>query len=679
MKSTPIKFLKVLVYLSFLVPLAVFPSEYILSNFIFPFVVPKVLLFRTIVMLMIIPYAFLLYSYRKEFRPSSHPLHYMVLLYFIGLFVSTVSGVDFASSFWDTHERMLGFFTLIHYAVYYFILSSVFKQKEEWKNFQWGFLIAGVVVMLVGLYQRIAPDYLLNQGSWRVASTLGNPIYVGGYGLFLTYLGYLIGMQENIPWKKYLAWSGAFLGIVGVFISGTRGTMLGLFFSIAVLLGVYLLCLKGHKKIRSAIVALFGLGIIVLGILFAYRTTPVVQNIPSLGRLLNSSLTGDSAGTRLIAWKIAYQGWKDLPIFGWGPNNYYYTFNQYYNPASLYYGAGETWFDNAHNVLMNTLATGGIVGILAYLAIYGAAGFLLVRGYRQKMIDVHFLAVGFAFLAGHLIHNIFVFENVTSYLYFFFFLAAIAALTTERQEFKEKARTIPLSVKVGLTVVVVGIIYYTDIRVGQANHATLNAVRSIYSGQVETGFMHYEEAKKLSSPHIADIRSDFVRAAAQLVEHAYRNGQTSKEMQNFLNKVYLEQQATRQERPLDIRVQLLLSQVAMLQYYLEKDVTKLDEAEALLQEAKKISPFRQQLNFSLAIIKTFRGQTEEALVLYREAVEWEPRAGESWIKLGLATFAQTEKTEDAVKIFEEGVQRGALFTPQHLQTMKEFFDYTPSP
>jgi hypothetical protein len=51
--------------------------------------------------------------------------------------------------------------------------------------------------MLVGILQIFNPNLLLNQGSPRIIATLGNAIYVGGYGMFLIFVSFLLFLKEE--------------------------------------------------------------------------------------------------------------------------------------------------------------------------------------------------------------------------------------------------------------------------------------------------------------------------------------------------------------------------------------------------------------------------------------------------------------------------------------------------
>jgi hypothetical protein len=187
------------------------------AHFIFPFIVPKIIFFRTVVLLLLGGYIALLASKWDEFRLRFSPVTIAVLLFLTSFFISTVVGIDWYHSLWDNHERMLGLFTIIHYVLLFLIASSIVKDEREWRWLLRGFLLAGGIVMFIGLLQRFKPSLLLNQSGDRVASTLGNPIYVGGYGLFLSCVGWLLAMKEETKMWRIFAMVTGGLGFLGIF------------------------------------------------------------------------------------------------------------------------------------------------------------------------------------------------------------------------------------------------------------------------------------------------------------------------------------------------------------------------------------------------------------------------------------------------------------------------------
>lgn len=639
-------FIKTILVVSFFVPLIVFPSSYI-----FPFIVPKIVFFRSLVLIMLGAYIILLFSNWQKYRLKLSAINIGVLVFLLSFLISTIVGVDAYKSFWDCHERMLGLFTIFHYIIYYFIITSVISKWEDWKWIFRIFLGAGFLVMFVGLLQKANPEFLLNKGNARVSATLGNAIYFSGYGLFLFLLGLFLAVKEKYKKENFWFWFSAIaslFGFLGIFWGGTRGALLGLLVALFILLVLYIFSLQDekHKKYKYILISAIFLGIIVLGLSYNFRKTDFIKSIPAYGRLLNTDVSQNN--TRVMAWSIAIDAWKEKPIFGWGPNNYYYAFNKYYKPEFLRQGWGETWFDNAHSVIMNTIAVQGLFGILSYLAIYVLVVLAIYRAYKSKKIDSHTAFFGVAIILSHLVAVATVFDNPTSYLYFFVFLAFInssstADFTEEKNKFS-KDLNIPLSVFVSLFVLL--FIYSTNINPARANKATLDSIRAIYNGS--NAVQVYNEAIKIPSPHIDDIRNDFGKIAAENLPK-YIEAKRMTEANAMFDLAMAEFKKNLFLHPNDIRVKIAIADLAQLGASFKKDPDLLILAEKLIDEALEFSPKRQQLLFSGAILKMYLAKNVEAEKLLKQAVDLDPKVAESWGRLA-SFYSQIGARESAEEI-----------------------------
>lgn len=669
MKKNLEYFVKILIYGTFFVPLVVVPS-----SFIFPFIVPKILLLRTLVTLMIGGYVLLLAINWEEYKPRFTPVSAVLLLFLLSFALSTFVGVDAYHSFWDNHERMLGLFTILHYIAYYFVVTALFRSWEEWKWALRFFLMAGSICMFIGFLQIGNSQLLLNQGNSRVASTLGNPIYVGGYGLFLFFVALLLFLKEkNVAWKVASVFFG-FLALIGLFYSGTRGSVLGFFSGVVSVLvgGVYLY--KNNKLRRvfgGGLVAL----VLVLGLLYINRTTAWVNNIPTVGHLFSTSIFTGTGNSRLIAWKIAIESWKERPIFGWGPNNFFYAFNQHYNPKSLESGYGETWFDNAHNIILNTLAVQGLVGLLSYLGIFIVATVLLWKAYKVGRLDRSVIIIGFSFLAAHLVQNIFVFENPTSYLYFVFWLALINRLASPiyhpASSMEEKTltantpdRNIGFGTLSGVGAFCLLIIFIFNIQPARANSKTLGALQQLVNNTI-VGFGYVKEALNFNSPHIDDIRSDLSREVIEVISRANKElgPEKSREMLTLVQEV-LEKDVVL--HPRDIRLYMMLTQVSQLQFIVSNDARYLLRAQDFLTTALTYSPRRQQFMYMLATIDAQLGKKDEAIRVMEETIADDDKIGEGYWRLAYLYYYFGNHAK-AKEIIDLASQKGVTFDAQGQQ------------
>ncbi len=578
--------------------------------------------------------------------------------------ISTFTGVDWYRSLWDNHERMLGLFTLVHYIFFYFILTSVYREEKEWIRFLRVFLFSGSIVMLIALVQKyMNPQLLLNQGAERVASTLGNPIYVSSYGLFLIALGALLFLKEQTKKYKNAAIVGALLGFMGIFAGGSRGPLLALFVGGIVFFLTNLIFSHDsayRKKVSIALTALF----VFICLLFAFRQTTIVQNIPAIGRLVNTSFSGTTP--RTMAWGVAFQAWKEYPVFGWGPNNFFFAFNTYYRPQFLEHGWGETWFDNAHNIVMNTLAVQGGVGLVTYLAVFLAAYIILYRSYREEKISLHVFGVISAFLLAHFVNNLFVFENPTSYLYFFFILAYINSLGEKKGIDSKKQKHIPMYLLVGGGLVLLFVWIRTDIRPAEANHLTLSAIRSLnMSGEDPIALI--KKAEEKGSPHIDDIRGDFARASFPVMLQLYQKNRASV-AERFFTHNYEELKKNITLHPDDIRTHMQLHEQLLVQAQVRQDITYIQEAESVLESALQKSPKRQQYKFVLAEVKAQLNKKEEALLLTESALRDDEQALESWYQV-LNIYQVLKEKEKIIALLEEAKTKGILLDKTRLSSL----------
>jgi O-antigen ligase len=667
---------KVLIYATFFVPLVVLPTSYI-----FPFIVPKILLFRSLTALIIAGYVLLLATNPKEYWPKLTPLSISVLLFLLSFTLSTFFGVDSYHSFWDNHERMLGLFTVFHYVAYFFICSQVFKTWTDWKWALRFFLLAGSVVMLIGCMQIADPNFLLNGGSPRIISTLGNAIYVGGYGLFLFFVASLLFLKENSIVWRWIAVLGGILALVGLFFSGTRGSMIGLLVGLAVAAVAYIFALKDTPRARLILISIVGLAVIGAGTLYTLRDNKFIEEVPALNRLLHTSLSEVTGGSaRSIAWKIAFESWQEKPIFGWGPNNFFYAFNKHYSPESLKYGYGETWFDNAHNIVMNTMAVQGTFGIISYFSIFIVGIWTVITLYRKQAMDKHFAILTAAFLIAHLTQNVTVFENPTSYLYFMFWLALVNGVARRAvllqvvsedkkvitKESIEKSLSVGLGSFIGVTAVI--IIIVMNIQPARANMKALHALQVVSTDPV-AAIPAVEDALHFSSPHVDDIRNDVSHVIISAI------ADTNKKMtdDNQARLVAIVNDALESNlllHPLDIRIHLSLSQMYQSIAVQKNSVEAMVKAEKYLQDALALSPKRQQIMYNLAIVDLQLGKSDQAIALFSQAISDNPAIAESYIRLGY-TYLSLNKPDLAKATLERANQNGVVFTEQEQQSVNQ--------
>ena len=661
--------------LFFLTAAALFAPLIVLPNkFIFPFIVPKIVFLRGIFFLMLGAFVLLYALARKEYHLKLSPIKIIVLLFFLSFAVSSFVGIDPYRSIWDGHERMLGLFTFMHYTFFFLVITWARFSKKEWGRLFHVFLGVGSVVCFLALIQKVSPDFLLNKGNNRVSSTLGNAIYLGGYGIFIFFLGLLYAVREFLSKKRMSHVAGyaiaAIVGLLGSFASETRGVIIALLPAGASLIGVYALAYRQNKKVQKLAIAIAVVAVVGIGSLALFRNTSFVQSIPGVRRILTIT-SHNGASTRLTAWKIAYEGWQERPLFGWGPNNYYYAFNEYYRPPLLKHGYGETWFDNAHNAALNTLTVQGGIGFVLYLLLFLTPLYYMTRAVKEKNVDIHTAAFFGSFLVFHFVQQLFVFENPTSYIYLFFVLGYIdVVLNDSFRTGHREARKVGYGTAALVGACVFIFVFATNVQPARANMATLDTIRALHTN--DSPMAQFERALSIPSPHIDDIRLDFARNVSNIVGPYVQNG-LRQEALTLIRRSQEEMRKNITLHPADIRYHLELTKHLQLDANISGNMSALQEAEHVTREAITYSTERQQLYYTLGGVLMQMGRAQEAEQAILTAKDLDVSVSHSWWRLALIydVSGDTERAKEI--IMEAGESYRVMFPPESLPFLTKLF------
>ncbi|MDE1919653.1 MAG: O-antigen ligase family protein [Patescibacteria group bacterium] len=398
----------------FLIPLT---PLVVTNSFFFPFITGKAFFFRILVEIAVAAWV-VLACLDREYRPRISLVGWAAIAFVAWMFVADALAVNAAKAFWSNFERMEGWVLLIHLLGFFFAASAVLRAEKKWRA--WFLASLGVSAVICGYaLMQLAGVYAIHQGSTRIDASLGNSAYLAIYFLWNVFIALWLALTEDRSWLKWLLIALAALEGVLIFFTETRGTVLGLVAALA--LAALLSALTAGKGARRAAAGAFALILVIAGGFYLARDSGFVQGNHVLQRI--ASISPADGQTRFTIWHMALQGVAERPLTGWGQEGFNYVFNKYYDP-SLY--AQEPWFDRAHNAFIDWLTAGGVPAFLLYLSLFGSALVLLWR--RSELSRPERILLSAAFL-GYAIHNLFVFDNLYSYVYFFALLALIDSQT----------------------------------------------------------------------------------------------------------------------------------------------------------------------------------------------------------------------------------------------------------
>ena len=653
------------VYLSFLSVFLVF------KNLLFPFITSKQIFFNILVEILMIFWLALIIKYpdvrpfgNAQGRPKKSFITYGLAAFFGALLVSTIFSVDFNLSFWGDVERMLGWFHVFHFFLFYLIIITVFRDWTDWRNLFMVSIIAAVAVCFYGL-------------TTIAYSTIGNTAYVSGYAIFNIYFALILFFRRRREEKSqhqdwllsalYLA--AAFIMLPVMRVTHTRGAYVGLGFSLFLFFILYALSTQ-NKKIKIYSFFAMAAAVILIMLVFLFPQSSLVKNSSILSTVTQISAKAVTFQTRLISWKTALKDFPNHIFLGTGYGNFAITFDKYFDPKFYSYTSSETYFDRAHNNLVDLASTAGLLGLLSYLSIFAAVFYYLGQGKKQAKISSNEFILLVCLLVAYFIQNLAVFDSLVTYISLMLYLGYIYWLVypvksgfagpDSNQEFsrvKGGAEEEPevsyaltnkeLSILAGAGLIFLMIIYQFNLKPWLMLDGTINGQMEFSKGNVIGAVGEYKKALSYQTILDRDSRASLINSlnsrqdlllamdkvqAKEIVDYAVGLAEVNVEL-----------------NPLDSMMQMQLAQSLNVAASVNQDNPNKfyfysDRALKAIDESIKASPGRVTIYFSKAQLYITRNEKDQAIEILKYAFGLNEKYAESACYLAkVALYYKDEK------------------------------------
>lgn len=593
----------------FLIP---FLTLYVENSYFFPYITGKNFAFRVLVEIVLSSWI-VLAMYDAQYRPRFSWLLASFGALIAVMFVANIQGEHHGTAFWSNYERMDGFVTLIHVFLYMVVLGSMLRTPKIWSYFLHTSVVVAALVALNGLSQ-------LSTGPTRVDSTLGNAAYMAVYMLFHIFIVAFLFVRSSVLMHRIIYTVLAITFLYVLVQTGTRGTAIGLAVGAVTSVGYIALFGTRFPQIRKYAVGSFIFLVVAIGAFIAVRDTAYIQNTPSLARIANIDLGNDLA-IRSIIWGMAWEGVKERPILGWGQGNFNYVFNEQYDPR-LY--AQEQWFDRVHNIVLDWLIAGGVVGLIAYFAIFAALlHYLFIRPffYGDESFTVLERGVLIGLVAGYLTHNIVVFDNIVSYIFFGTILALIhSRVSRDIPSTNNLQIPQPVVAQIVAPVVLVAccaLVYFVNIPSMQAAGDLILALRS---QDLEQRYDYMDTALTRGSFAQQEIVEQFAQQAITVART--QSGVSPQLRTAYLDRAATELEGMIERKPNDARLYVFAAS-----YY--RAIDDLVQSEASLKKARELSPDKQAIIIQQGAVAISKGDVPGAVIFFKDAYELDTRNDEA--------------------------------------------------
>ncbi len=657
MKASEI-YLKLLrwgIFASLFLPLVIF------SQYISPFHFGKMVLFRSLVAIMAVIYILLVIS-DKKYLPRWTPIT-IAFTIFTGLYALTsFTGVDFNYSFWGTLERMGGLFSFLHFWVFFIILVSVFRDRKSWEKILKISIFVGFLSILFayGQYFKMGDFFVGWQHGSRLIGTIGNAALFAGYLLFILFLSIYFLLKSDT--NERLRYSRAFYGLVLILgipvlhLTAVRGSIIAFWFGLF-LLGILYLFLSKQKRFKPYIIAGLIIILLLVGFVWLNRDKDWLKETGWLNRLTTISLETRTLQTRLWSWYSGWQGFKERPIIGWGPENFVLAHAKHFDARHFTSMGSETIWDRAHNIVLEILTTMGIIGLLSYLSIFAAVYYLLIKSFKKKRIKLATFAVFGVMLFVYWVHNLFIFDTMANYLVFFLILGYInyicrSGKTRIVTRIDAEKRPNPILIIV-LIVLAIILIYKTNIEPTRANYTCTRAILAGRAGNEQMALEKYKQALSYKTYQGKyEIRHKLATFVVQYNEISQIEGRAKQEILNYAIR---EIKKNIESHPLDYVPYLYLGRLYI--HLIPEEPGAGQKAEEAINKALSINNKNPRVWYELGQAHLSQKKYDEAVEMFKYALELNPEVAQSHWFLGIS-YAKAGEPEEAIKYIEQAIERG---------------------
>ncbi|PIR86075.1 hypothetical protein COU14_01115 [Candidatus Kaiserbacteria bacterium CG10_big_fil_rev_8_21_14_0_10_44_10] len=675
-------FLKVVMYG------AVFAVPFVLlivsGTMFFPYITGKNFTFRILVEVAFASW-FLLMLIDRVYRPRFSMILVAVASMVGVMFFANLFGEYAPKSFWSNYERMEGWVTLVHFFMYIIVLGSVLRTEKLWNWFLNTALAVAVIMSFYALGQVAGVTEVSQGADWRVDGRLGNSTYLGVYMLFHMFIAAWMFLRAKTQNVRILYGVLFFMFAFILFRTGTRGTILGLIGGST--LAFSYLALMAPKGAGIKKIALGGLLAVLLlvGGLWTARDTDFVQNTAVLNRMTSISLS--EGGIRFTVWSMAIEGVKERPILGWGQENFNYVFNKYYDPAL--FGA-EAWYDRTHNIFFDWLIAGGVLGLLAYLSVLASALWYAIilptwsrfrNGVVESTFSVQEQALILGLLAAYMFHNLFVFDNLASWIFYAVVLALVHSRVSQpikvMEDFSVDRGSWERITLPSVVIAVGAVIYFVNVPGILAAKDIINAYRTQNAEEILSNF-------ELAFSRGTFAEQEVVEQLTQVSSRTAGAVSTSAEDKALVRaKVEERMKDLIAEKPNEARLHVILGG-----FY--RSIGDLDQAMNQLNIAHELSPRKQAIIEEQAIVLLMAGRNDEAVQYFKRSYELDQDnskgrvyyaigalyAGDEELFTGLIDFNELKMREGpSESISRERIWSSLIHEPFALQAAYQMKNY----
>jgi O-antigen ligase/tetratricopeptide (TPR) repeat protein len=660
--------------LLFLIP---FLPLYISTSMVFPYVTGKNFAFRILVEVATVLWIGLI-TVNKKYMPHSSAIVLSILTFTFIVGIADLSGVNPYNSFWSNYERMEGYITILHLAIYFLIIRSVLQTRKDWLLF---FNIILAVSFIVSLFALSLPTTTEGTQFWmeygtRIYGTIGNPTFLAAYMLLTIFIGFITFLNTK---KKYLKAYYIILILLNsavIYLTATRGAILSGFIGLIIICVFYISDI-GKKQKWKPVNAVIIVAFIVCLATVATLTIASNKNYSfkrdiTLFRF-SSMLSDYSVRARLTSWKMAWNGIKEKPFLGWGQEN----FVGIYMVNLIPFKGQQVWADRAHNIVIEWLINAGILGLSSYISILGSAVYTIRKKYTGKLLSKKEAVTIVTALFVYFLQNLFTFDTINTYFIFFALMAYIDIIGPEKgkaSSIQEAAVDTKRTIMKSLVLTLLALLTLSVISYF-ANYRPIDESRRAY--QISKSVSDYKSFPTLlrdfkNALALNTFGDNDVKASMEYIAHFIITAELpyAEGAPEFLKETVVEMESVISNHSYDL--EYLTRMITLFNRSAFYEPAYIPMSESLIKACMDINLRYEWLNYALADIYKLKKEYSEMFEIVKNMAALDPHNDQKQLKLALAAIFMKKEDVANNALKEINKIRGA--TEDDIASGKSFLD-----
>jgi O-antigen ligase len=322
-----------------------------------------------------------------RWEPNKFPLLLLLSFMTTNIISIFINGFTYDSVF-GAYGRQMGIISLVCLiTIASIILISQDSNYEQFLNFLlWSLSISN----LYGLFQFLNTDFLQYEELYDgINSTFGNPNFAGAGAAIALLLSIKKLLEKNSVSKKVVYLILSLLAFINMYASNARQSFISAFIGITIL-GIF----WARKQSKTIIICYsgFSIGALAFIVLALFQIGP-----------LTTYLYKTSISERGDFYRAALRMIRENPLFGVGIDQFGLVYRRFRDLDQVQRTGINATSDSAHNSLLQTTATSGVVSGLLLAVIYFSVVYLFIKKRNFELKDFSLLSVWVALSSQNLI------------------------------------------------------------------------------------------------------------------------------------------------------------------------------------------------------------------------------------------------------------------------------------